>query len=554
MSTTRELSIHMPDGETRVIPLTGRRITLGRTSDNDLAFPDEAILSRRHIAIDSDGSQWWVEDLGSKNGTSVNGEPLAGRRLLGLGDRIGVGRLTLALVDPNLSDTAANVVFEEDLNQTVMAPSRITTSLERVVGKGAGGLEAALRTSALAGTPRVQALLDAGRELAGHRPLKELFRVILDLAIKSVGAKRGVLMLEEDGVLTARAATGAGFRISSAVRDRVLRDKESMMVADTRLHAEMRESHTIVQQGILSFLAVPLQTQDKVIGLIYVDSQNLLRQFSEEDLTLLTVMANIAAIRIENERLSEVEQVERVMAKELEQAAEIQRNLLPRQAPPVPGMELAAFSYPCRSVGGDYFDYLHMAGGLLGIIVGDVAGKGLAAALLMSSLQARVQVLIEEPADVATLITRLNTSVARTCPGNRFVTFFLCALDPATGVVNYTNAGHNPPYLVRAATGKIEELTVGGPVLGILPGARYESASLRLEIGDVLVMFSDGITEAQSPAGEEYGEERLLAALRPVSGLAASAISKAIGESVEQFMGTAAAVDDITLVVARRVS
>ena len=224
------------------------------------------------------------------------------------------------------------------------------------------------------------------------------------------------------------------------------------------------------------------------------------------------------------------------------------------QAPPVPGMELAAFSYPCRSVGGDYFDYLHMAGGLLGIIVGDVAGKGLAAALLMSSLQARVQVLIEEPADVATLITRLNTSVARTCPGNRFVTFFLCALDPATGVVNYTNAGHNPPYLVRAATGEIEELTVGGPVLGILPGARYESASLRLEIGDVLVMFSDGITEAQSPTGEEYGEERLLAALRPVSGLAAPAISKAIGESVEQFMGTAPAVDDITLVVARRVS
>ena len=555
MSTiTRELSIMMPDGVTRTIPLTGRRITLGRTSDNDLAYPDEAILSRRHMAIDHDGTEWWVEDLGSKNGTSFNGEALTGRRLFKLGDRVSVGRLTLSLVDPNISDTAANVVFEDDMNQTMLAPSpsRITTSLERVVGRGAGGLEAALRSSALAGTPRVQALLDAGRELAGHRPLKELFRVILDLATQSVGARRGVLMLEENGVLTARAATGAGFRISTAVRDKVLRDKESLLVADTRLHAELRESHTIVQQGILSFLAVPLQTQDKAIGLIYVDSQNLLRQFTEEDLTLLTVMANIAAIRIENERLAEVEQGEQMMKKELEQAAEIQRNLLPRGAPPVEGLELAAFSYPCRSVGGDYFDYLKMSGGRLGVIVGDVAGKGLAAALLMSSLQARVQVLVEEPGDVSTLIGRLNASVSRTCPGNRFVTFFLCSLDPVTGDLSYTNAGHNPPYLVRAATGAVEELTVGGPVLGILPMARYQSATLRMEPGDVLVMFSDGITEAQSVASEEYGEERLLAALKPVCGLTAAGIAKAIGESVEHFMGTAPAADDITLVVARK--
>jgi sigma-B regulation protein RsbU (phosphoserine phosphatase) len=247
-----------------------------------------------------------------------------------------------------------------------------------------------------------------------------------------------------------------------------------------------------------------------------------------------------------------VEQAEIIMKKELEQAAEIQRNLLPRHAPPVEGLELAAFSYPCRSVGGDYFDYLKMAGGRLGLIVGDVAGKGLAAALLMSSLQARVQVLIEEPGDVSMLMGRLNASVARTCPGNRFVTFFLCSLDPVTGELSYTNAGHNPPYLVRAATGDIEQLTAGGPVLGILPAARYQSAVLKMEPGDVLVMFSDGITEAQSPSGEEYGEDRLLAALTPICKQSAAAISKILGESVEHFMGTAPAADDITLVVARK--
>lgn len=155
---------------------------------------------------------------------------------------------------------------------------------------------------------------------------------------------------------------------------------------------------------------------------------------------------------------------------------------------------------------------------------------------------------------MATLMGRLNASVARTCPGNRFVTFFLCALDPATGELSYTNAGHNPPYLVRAANGEVEQLTVGGPVLGILPAARYQSGTLRMEPGDVLVMFSDGITEAQSPTGEEYGEDRLLAALTPVCKQTADAISKIIGESVEHFMGTAPAADDITLVVARKLT
>lgn len=555
----RELVIQHPDGTTRSIPLTGRRVSLGRASDNDLAFPEDPILSRRHLAVDYDGTDWFVEDLGSKNGTGLNGEPFVGRRRLSVGDRIGVGRITLTFADPAESDTSG-VVFDEEgddaLGHTMVAsPSRITTSLERVVGSGAGGLEAALRSPSLAGTPRIQALLDAGRELAGHRPLKDLFRIILDLATQSVGARRGVLMLDEGGTLVTKCAAGAGFHISTAVRDRVLRSKESLLVNDAQAHAELRESHTIVQQGIRSFLAVPLQTHDKVIGLIYVDSHTMLRHFTEEDLTLLTVMANVAAIRIENERLNEVEQADQLLKKELEQAAEIQRNLLPRKAPPVEQLELAAFSSPCRSVGGDYFDYLSMPGGRFGILVGDVAGKGLPAALLMSSLQARVQVLADEPGDLANLIERLNTSVARTCPGNRFVTFFLCALDPAGGMLNYVNAGHNPPYLLRGAGGPgsaIEELTVGGPVLGILAGARYQSAAVEFRAGDVLVMFSDGVTEALSPTLEEYGEGRLLAVLEESRGRTAAEVVAAVRESLEQFMGNAPAADDITLVVARR--
>ena len=545
---SRELLMQVQEGGSRTLPLEGKkRITLGRAADNDLAYPDDPVLSRRHVALEFDDDQWWAEDLGSKNGTLVNGVRIAGRRQLALGDRVVAGRVTLTLRDP-AREADHTVVF---VAETPGQGTQVSTNLEEVVGTGSG-LEAALRTPALAGTPRVQALLDAGRELAGHRPLNELFNVILELSVNSVGAKRGIVMTLEGDQLAPRAKRGENFVISRAVRDKILQSKDSLLVLDTSQDEAFKASMTIVQQRVKSFIAVPLQTKDKVIGLIYVDSPDIVRPFTPEDLTLLTVMANIAAIRIENARLVEVEQAERVMAKELEQAAEIQRNLLPKHAPPVLGLEVAGRSVACRSVGGDYFDYLTLPGGRLGILVGDVAGKGMSAALLMSSLQARAQILAEEDDDLATFLTRLNRSVATNCPGNRFITLFGCTIDAATGEFWYANAGHNPPYLLRK-DGRIEMLPAGGPVMGILKNIKYPAEQRMLEPGDVVVMFSDGVTEARSVADEEYGEDRLVGELMELRHLPAEAIVQAVFESVERFMGDAPAGDDITLVVLRRV-
>jgi serine phosphatase RsbU (regulator of sigma subunit) len=285
--------------------------------------------------------------------------------------------------------------------------------------------------------------------------------------------------------------------------------------------------------------------------LIYVDMPDIIRPFTPEDLTLLTVLANTAAIRIEHARLVEVEHMERLMAKELEQAAEIQRRLLPRESPMLPGLDISGSSVPCRSVGGDYFDYVPLPGGRLGIMVGDVAGKGMSAALLMSSLQARVQVLAEEDEPLAKTVTRLNRSVAAACPDNRFITFFMAAINPSTGEFSYVNAGHNPPYLVRAS-GAVEALTEGGPIMGILRNITYQEAQGKLERGDVLAIFSDGITEASNLASDEYGEERLQQELIARRAESSAAIINAINRSVEKFVGDAPAADDMTLVVVRR--
>src|SRR6185295_17961353 len=198
----------------------------------------------------------------------------------------------------------------------------------------------------------MQALIRAGQELSENRPLVELFQVILDLAIQAVSAQRGVLLLLEGETLVARAHKGDGFRISSAVRDRIINEKSSVLVRDAQLDDAFKGRMSIVEQKVHTMMAVPLQTKERIIGLIYLDSPFILREFTKDDLSLLTVMANVAAIRIENVRLAEVEEAERIMKRDLSQAAGIQGGMLPDQAPEVAGADLAGFNAACRTVGG----------------------------------------------------------------------------------------------------------------------------------------------------------------------------------------------------------
>jgi phosphoserine phosphatase RsbU/P len=490
--------------------------------------------------LEKTAAGWTVRDLNSKNGTFVNGQRITEPYLLGATDRVTAGHLTIEFAE-NISPPANTVIFVEGAasagNSTTVA-----TSLQ--------GLLSPERE--IEGGPQMRALIRAGRELSGNMPLAELFNLIMNLSIEAVGASRGVLMTVEGEDLVARAARGEGFRISRAVRDRVINEKTSLLVRDARLDEAFAGRMSIVQQQIRSMLAVPLQTDDRVIGLIYLDSPHFVHEFTKDDLNLLTVMANVAAIRIEHTRLAEVEQAERLFAKELQQAAEIQQGLLPTKAPQLPGLDLAGYNASCRTVGGDYYDFFAYPDGKVGMLVGDVAGKGMPAALLMSSLQARVQVLFEEPSDLAALVTRLNRIIVSNCPTNRFISFFIGVLDAATGELAYVNAGHNPPLLAHA-DGEVERLEGTGLVLGILAQARYEKRTCRLAPGDVVVLFSDGVTEASRPdVDEEFGEDRLAQTLAELRSDSAQFIIDSINQRVQDFTSGAPPADDITLVVAKR--
>jgi len=242
------------------------------------------------------------------------------------------------------------------------------------------------------------------------------------------------------------------------------------------------------------------------------------------------------------------------MEMELTQASEIQRSLLPSTVPVVKGYELSGFNLPCRTVGGDYYDFIPYADGRMVLLVGDVSGKGFPASLLMSSLQARVHMLAESMPEPAPAVSALNRALAARCPRGKFITLFYAVLDPATGWLSYANAGHNYPVLVRAKGG-VEMLMGSDLVLGITGISNYETRGLQMEVGDTLCLYSDGVTEVQSREGEiEFGEERLAQYLAEKQQQPLEEIISQLAQSLREWSSQPSFADDFTMVLVRRVS
>ena len=551
----KELQILSPDGHSRMIPFAGDRLCLGRSTTVELSYPNDSGLSRQHTLLEREGDGWTVVDLGSKNGTMLNGQPLTAKTALKSGDRVMAGHLIL-ICDSMASRPSPVVIFDApDPGLDEASSTTVITNLETIMRADAAAKESQDSTLTQASgfaSAQVAALIRAGNELSGNRPLPELFRFILELSIDAVKGDRGILLTLEEGELVPQANRGEGFHISSTVRNRVIDTGASVLVCDTANDEALRERKSIVEQNIRSLMAVPLQTGKDVIGIIYIDSPSILRQFSKDDLNLLTVMANVAAVRIEHTRLAEMERAKQIMARDLDQAAEIQQRYLPAIAPQIKGLDLAGHNAPCRTVGGDYFDFFPYEGSRVAMVLGDVSGKGMPASLLMMGLQARVQALAEEPKNLAQVMTRLNRLTSANCPANRFITVFFCILNGENGDLTFCNAGHNPPIIVRN-NGDHELLEGGGPVIGILPSIEYQEYHAALEVGDTLVIYSDGVTEAADASDDEFETDRLAEAVRKARHLPATQIVEAIRQAVLTHAAGAPQSDDITIIVARRV-
>lgn len=388
---------------------------------------------------------------------------------------------------------------------------------------------------------------------------------------ESLHVPRVALMLKENGTYRPAHALGydapppvdfpeqaATVKQLREVREPVLvyaDDTDSWVYQTPGMEHDEREMLTKLNTQLL----LPLAVKESLPGFISLGPKQSEEPYSNTDLRLLQSVATQTGLALENSQLtaaiaSEVAQRER-LNREVEIAREVQERLFPQKLPEIDGLDYCGACRPALGVGGDYYDFLLLPGGHFGIAIGDVSGKGIAAALLMASLQASLRgQAVMGTNDLAELMSTVNRLVYDASAENRYATFFYAQYEPQTRRLTYVNAGHNPPMILRTANGAQEVLRLdeaGGVVVGLLPDFPYRQASMTLEPGDILIGFTDGISEAMNLAEEEWGEERLLEAAQKCRDLHAADIIKQLVNAADEFAAGAKQHDDMTLVVVK---
>jgi phosphoserine phosphatase RsbU/P len=518
----------------RIVNIDKALFTIGRRSETDLRLPG-ADISRVHAEISLDNGTCTIRDKQSRFGTFVNGEKIA-ERVLAHGDQVRLGQA---------GDT--EIVFFIDDEAPSVEKSAVSAATE-------------LRQMA--------ALLEGLRALGSGRVLDEVLAMVLDSAIDVTGAERGfIMMANRDQRLEFKLARARGkvtlpgrtFETSRKIPETVFATGQQTIVEDL-LDGDLAQLHTgTVALGIRHVLCTPLRLvryveraeqkgADEIIGVLYLDSRErgALRSVSAQ--SALETLSAEAALAIENARLYREALDKAKFEQELKVAAAIQQSLLPAGNREGPFFSTAAASIACRAVGGDFFDYVDLAASRFGFIVGDVAGKGSPAALLASAVLGMFSAEATYQSSPAPLITRLNHGLFRRAIESRFLTTFYGILG-TDGSFTYCNAGHNPPLLVSASG--IRRLDKGGVVLGLFEQATFEEETVTLERGDLIIAFSDGVTEAMNPDSEEFTDDRLLACAQAHRGEAPQQILDALLADVQAFCAGATQSDDVTVVMVR---
>jgi serine phosphatase RsbU (regulator of sigma subunit)/pSer/pThr/pTyr-binding forkhead associated (FHA) protein len=526
----------------RVVPIAKTPFEIGRRETNDLRLAGSEV-SRDHaeIATAADG-RFILKDRASRYGTYINGDQIT-EQPLAHGDRIRLGR-----------SGGAEIVF------------LLTDSPPKT--------DKASTTTAIGDLRQIAALLEGLRALGSGRVLNDVLSLVLDSAIDVGGAERGFIMLATGtGELEFKMARGRGrstlsggsFATSRKIPEEVFRTGEPRVVPDL-LESELANVHMgTVALGIRNVLCVPLRLvryldkaeaaeveRERRIGVLYLDSREKGVLMSSSTRAALETLATEAAVAIENARLYRETMEKARMEQEMRIAAEIQQALLPKMARAGSFFTAAAASLPCRSIGGDFYDYVDLPAGALGFALGDVAGKGPPAALLSAMMQGIFAAQAASSDSPSQTISRVNLALYRRGIESRFVTLMYGAIAP-DGRLTYCNAGHNPPLILSrsGSAPTVRRLETGGPIVGLFETATFEEETVNLTAGDWLIVFSDGVSEAMSASGDEYGENRIVSCVEQHKGMEPPQLLETLFADVRDFTHGAAQSDDITAMVLR---
>lgn len=528
--------VQTAEGSRSEYALAGSEMVIGRSATAAIVIPDSRV-SRQHARLVSRDGGWWVEDLGARNRTLLNGAPLRQPERLHAGDRIDVGDAILQLIDPGAAGDDS-------------APSTASAA-------GPAGATLGIGPHGHAGdAARMWTIHEIHRALAGPLSLRELLDVILARCFDVLEPEEGLIMLRgSDGALAAvasrRSGPGTGaVAIPRRLVEEVVGKAQPALVLDAAYDERFAGSASMVSSGIRSVVAAPIVDAEGTLGLITLCSRVAVRRFAQADLDMLVSLASAAALRVRNVALADELAAKRVVEHELALAHDVQMSLLPRAMPARPGLEIAARLTPARSVGGDLYDFV-LDGDRLWFIVADVAGKSIAAALYMAITRALFRATARGAPGVANVATRMNQELARDNDRVMFVTAALGSLDLRTGAITLVDAGHSAALLVdRGGVRDVQEVPKC-IALGVVDDATYAEARLPPQPGSTLVLYTDGLTDARAVNGEMFGEARLRAAIGAAAHDAPDALVTAVVGAVERFASGAPPEDDLTMLALR---
>jgi serine phosphatase RsbU (regulator of sigma subunit)/pSer/pThr/pTyr-binding forkhead associated (FHA) protein len=500
--------------------IEGERVVLGRSPDCEIVL-DAAAVSRHHAAITRENGRFFIEDLGSRNGTFLNGLRVETRSPLFDSDRLAVCDLAFdfRLTTPSeeiagtLTGHGMSTAFYIDDDDDGRARSSIMSKIEISTDYGS------VRVSAKPET-KLAAMIEISQSLSRTLSVEEILPRLLDSLFKVfLQADRAFIVMDDSEskrlVPTAmrhrRETDEEVVRISQTIAREAMDKREAILSADATSDQRFSMAESVADFRIRSMMCAPmLDSEANPLGVIQVDTMNQRARFTDDDLEVLASVASQAGMAIDNARLAENALSQQALARDLELAHRVQRGLVPANTPDVPGYYFFHYYDAAYQVGGDYYDYVPLSGGRIAVVVGDVAGKGVAAALLMAKLSGEVRFHLASEPDLAEAVNQINRLFSRSDWEDRFVTMVVAVLDPKNHDLVLVNAGHMPPFL-RHSGGTVEEIgdEAAGLPLGVMEDYQYEAFCRPLAPGDFLTVFTDGISEAMNAEKQLYGLERL---------------------------------------------
>lgn len=565
----------------QVLPLAGERVLLGRHPTCQIVL-DNAAISRHHAQILENHGEYFLEDLRSRNGTQLNAVPVRGRIPLQDGDEVKLCDFVfefvlenssapassatpkLSHVRPTQAGRAKETLARNDDQSLIDADSEPDSAedegssiLSRVPTDHVQTVRLNVRPEA-----KLRAIIELTKSLGRVLKIDDVLPSILT-ALFSIfpQADHGFVLMKNPSTerlivrasKSRRADDDEVVPLSMTIVQQALESGQAMLSADATRDRRFSSSESLSDLQIRSVMCAPmLDPKGLGLGVVQVSSRDLGQPFNQEDLELLASVTSQCALAVQNANMHETLLAQHDMERELEFATQVQLGFLPNEPPQVEGYEFADYYEPAHRVGGDYFDYIRLPNGNIAVTVGDVAGKGVPAALLMARLHASARYHLLSAATAADALTSLNQEIATSGLGFRFITLAIAILDTQKHELDLANAGHLPP-LIRNSQRKV--IAVGqsesGMPLGVSPTQSFRQLLIPLQPNDTVLMFTDGVTEAMNPALEIYGRPRLMTTMSagPVE---VSKLIPAIVDDVEKFYGSVTQRDDLCAVAFRR--